>query len=202
MPESIFQGTILCKFFAKGKCQKGEACKFAHGKTALKRKPDLSKTKICSAFKATGMCKQGEDCNFAHDRCEIRRNILKQSKQVDWDGLQLPLPTRSVTDPVASLTSVGDVDLSLPIPERSQTVSTCATDHPQFEESKALSEMVASSPTSTRDDSTKMSAGTILSVVVKNTFLHFEEETPLLPLKRSQSCPLLLGAARTWMLNL
>jgi len=118
MSESIFQGTILCKFHAKGKCQKGESCKFAHGKTALKFKPDLSKTKMCATFRVNGACKYGEDCTYAHDRSEIRRNIMKK-KEV---GLRPPAPTapRSVSAPDQMLTSVDDLDLSLPIPARSE----------------------------------------------------------------------------------
>jgi len=146
MSESIFQGTILCKFHAKGKCQKGESCKFAHGKTALKFKPDLSKTKMCTTFRVNGDCKYGEDCTYAHDRSEIRRNIMR--KKMEELGLRPPAPTapRSVSAPDEMLTSVNDVDLppvrsrsanhakivddfdlSLPIPARSESSNSQAS---------------------------------------------------------------------------
>mmetsp|Transcript_14051 Transcript_14051/g.33520 ORF Transcript_14051/g.33520 Transcript_14051/m.33520 type:complete len:342 (-) Transcript_14051:137-1162(-) len=147
MSESIFQGTILCKFHAKGKCQKGESCKFAHGKTALKFKPDLSKTKMCTTFRVNGDCKYGEDCTYAHDRSEIRRNIMRKKKMEEL-GLRPPAPTapRSVSAPDEMLTSVNDVDLppvrsrsanhakivddfdlSLPIPARSESSNSQAS---------------------------------------------------------------------------
>jgi hypothetical protein len=58
--------TVLCRYFAKGACQYGDQCTFAHGPADM-RKPGVKKlkTKLCKNF-AAGDCKWGDRCNFAH----------------------------------------------------------------------------------------------------------------------------------------
>jgi len=67
------QKTMMCKFFLKGKCTRGTACTFAHGKEELKSKPDFYKTRLCPDFRDTGSCIMGDDCGYAHTEVEIRK---------------------------------------------------------------------------------------------------------------------------------
>ncbi|CAJ1438835.1 unnamed protein product, partial [Effrenium voratum] len=88
---------------AKGKCQKGAGCKFAHGASALRSKPDLAKTKMCPDMKLSGMCSRGKDCQYAHERTEIRRSAKKKLSQpdtcqkYDWTEPLLQAPRTSTT---------------------------------------------------------------------------------------------------------
>lgn len=47
--EQQFYKTRPCSFFAKGKCTRGEKCKYAHGNFELQSRPDLSFTSLCRA---------------------------------------------------------------------------------------------------------------------------------------------------------
>jgi len=75
--------TLVCRHFAKGYCQMGEACGFAHGDHELgassNAPPNMAssvpagavlKTKICNYF-AAGSCTRGPACNFAHGEHEL-----------------------------------------------------------------------------------------------------------------------------------
>ncbi|CAK9093912.1 Zinc finger CCCH domain-containing protein 42 (AtC3H42) [Durusdinium trenchii] len=55
----------LCMFFLEGKCSRGEACQFAHEKSAVggRRLPP------CRFF-AAGDCSRGKDCKFSHEKQE------------------------------------------------------------------------------------------------------------------------------------
>jgi len=64
--------TRLCKFNAKGKCQRGLSCTFAHGRAELQQPPDLYKTRLCSSLQWSGVCAAGADCTFAHSQAELR----------------------------------------------------------------------------------------------------------------------------------
>eukprot|EP00443_Scrippsiella_acuminata_P061224 CAMPEP_0115517158 /NCGR_PEP_ID=MMETSP0271-20121206/77166_1 /TAXON_ID=71861 /ORGANISM="Scrippsiella trochoidea, Strain CCMP3099" /LENGTH=78 /DNA_ID=CAMNT_0002947909 /DNA_START=16 /DNA_END=248 /DNA_ORIENTATION=- len=47
------------------------SCRFAHGESELRIKPDLTKTTLCHFMTDRGYCKS-RDCKFAHDSSEIR----------------------------------------------------------------------------------------------------------------------------------
>ena len=65
---SILHRTRLCTFFARGRCNRGDMCTFAHGLVDLKPKPDLTQTKLCPM---RGRCKN-QHCRFAHSWYELR----------------------------------------------------------------------------------------------------------------------------------
>lgn len=63
-----FLKTSLCKFHKTNKCQRGNACMYAHSPDELRSPPDLQKTSLCG---------KGKDCNtpncsFAHSVNELR----------------------------------------------------------------------------------------------------------------------------------
>jgi len=63
--------TLICKFWLKRRCEKGENCKYAHG--------EEEKVRACRAiqcqFFAVGSCRLGSECLYSHsDKCELRQN--------------------------------------------------------------------------------------------------------------------------------
>mmetsp|Transcript_44772 Transcript_44772/g.83641 ORF Transcript_44772/g.83641 Transcript_44772/m.83641 type:complete len:291 (+) Transcript_44772:72-944(+) len=69
--EMQFYKTRQCSFFEKGKCTRGEKCKYAHGTRELQSRPDLTFTSLCRTFTATGVCKDPK-CSFAHNPEQLR----------------------------------------------------------------------------------------------------------------------------------
>jgi len=61
----------MCKFFARGRCGRGEQCSFAHRSEDLRR-VDLARTQVCVDFMRSGACRAGSDCRFAHGYEELR----------------------------------------------------------------------------------------------------------------------------------
>lgn len=60
------ESTIPCRFFLKGYCSAGAACRFSHviGSTEVR---DAIMPAISCHFHARGYCKAGELCKFSHD---------------------------------------------------------------------------------------------------------------------------------------
>jgi butyrate response factor 1 len=62
--------TEMCKNFETyGKCKYGDECSFAHGRSQLMVKSDVSaqyKTKECKKYAQTGYCPYGLRCQFIH----------------------------------------------------------------------------------------------------------------------------------------
>jgi len=69
--ELQFFKTKQCSFFAKGKCTRGDFCKYAHGYVELCVRPDLTNTSLCRSWAATGMC-GNPLCKFAHNTQQLR----------------------------------------------------------------------------------------------------------------------------------
>eukprot|EP00444_Apocalathium_aciculiferum_P011352 CAMPEP_0183454796 /NCGR_PEP_ID=MMETSP0370-20130417/124967_1 /TAXON_ID=268820 /ORGANISM="Peridinium aciculiferum, Strain PAER-2" /LENGTH=92 /DNA_ID=CAMNT_0025646331 /DNA_START=12 /DNA_END=286 /DNA_ORIENTATION=+ len=64
--------TKMCKYFAKGRCKRGQACTWAHGEEELMARPDLFRTQLCVDFAAVGKCQSGGQCRFAHGSDMLR----------------------------------------------------------------------------------------------------------------------------------
>eukprot|EP00931_Biecheleriopsis_adriatica_P020444 TRINITY_DN13662_c0_g1_i1.p1 TRINITY_DN13662_c0_g1~~TRINITY_DN13662_c0_g1_i1.p1 ORF type:complete len:231 (-),score=29.46 TRINITY_DN13662_c0_g1_i1:21-713(-) len=75
-----FHFTELCRFHMAGKCTRGGSCTFAHSKDVLKKKPDLSKTRLCVAYMESGWCEHGINCTYAHSVQELRHRSTKASR--------------------------------------------------------------------------------------------------------------------------
>jgi len=71
--------TTACFYFARGLCDRGASCTYAHSASDLRPKPDLSRTSLCRTFMKAGLCTAGEECMFAHGRAELRRPRKKQT---------------------------------------------------------------------------------------------------------------------------
>jgi len=74
-PQKVFQDfykTQMCPQLPVGTCYKGEACTYAHSEAELRKKPDLSKTKLCEAFMKGGSCLNQDKCPFAHGTYELK----------------------------------------------------------------------------------------------------------------------------------
>jgi len=82
----IFDKTRLCKFYARGKCRRGQACTFAHGQRELVPQPDFYKTQLCIDFFRTGGCPAGGECRFAHSTEEIRRSRVPRTGRAAQPG--------------------------------------------------------------------------------------------------------------------
>lgn len=79
-----FKKTRLCRFNLKGACNKGDACRFAHGFGELQEQPDLTKTTLCKQW-CRGKCTlSAACCPFAHGKRELHftplfaKHLLKQ----------------------------------------------------------------------------------------------------------------------------
>jgi len=68
----VLDKTRLCKYYASGKCVRGQACSFAHGRKQLRPQPNLYRTQICLDFTKVGVCSFGADCRYAHSLREMR----------------------------------------------------------------------------------------------------------------------------------
>lgn len=68
----IFEKTRMCKFHVRGRCNRGKACTFAHGRAELHARPDLYRTTWCLDMLNTGRCPAGNRCKFAHTPEELR----------------------------------------------------------------------------------------------------------------------------------
>lgn len=180
MPESVFEGTSLCKFFARGNCHKGSACKFAHGISSLRAKPDLNKTKMCVDFKNSGTCKQGKECNFAHHRDEIRRGQKKKLSQAagSQDSEREPIMVERSSSTASTETSSTQHDLTDESRVALQEMEF--NDAPKPSAVQVVAEFFSSEDEGDEDDGT-------LDISVKNTFLHFEPARSVV--FRSPSCP-------------
>lgn len=66
-----YHKTKLCPWHRDGKCFMGPACNYAHTKSELRPKPDLSKTKLCPEVVKGKTCDR-PGCRFAHDFVELR----------------------------------------------------------------------------------------------------------------------------------
>jgi len=69
--EQQFYKTRQCSFYAKGKCTRGQQCKYAHGETELQDRPDLTFTSLCREYATTGTCTNPK-CSFAHNPGQLR----------------------------------------------------------------------------------------------------------------------------------
>uniref|UniRef100_A0A7S4SV40 C3H1-type domain-containing protein n=1 Tax=Alexandrium monilatum TaxID=311494 RepID=A0A7S4SV40_9DINO len=82
--------TRTCRFYAEGRCRKGRACAFAHGRAELWPLPDLTNTKLCSRALRAGACDR-EGCTFAHSGEELRsppcvKTRLPAARRMPADG--------------------------------------------------------------------------------------------------------------------
>lgn len=66
-----FYKTKTCPWYFKGKCERGEMCRFAHNDTEKRNLPDLSRTSFCPSFMKRGVC-QDRQCRFAHHVDQLR----------------------------------------------------------------------------------------------------------------------------------
>ena len=71
-----FFKTQLCQLYKRGRCNRHELCRYAHGEEELRQAPDLCKTALCPEG---NNCKD-ENCRFAHHRSELRATNEFQNK--------------------------------------------------------------------------------------------------------------------------
>jgi len=76
--------TEMCKNFQLyGTCKYGDECSFAHGRTHMMIKNDVSnlyKTKLCKKYSTNGYCPYGMRCQFIHDMSETRPDEVPQQQ--------------------------------------------------------------------------------------------------------------------------
>lgn len=66
-----FYKTKTCPWYYKGRCERGEACRFAHNDTEKRTLPDLSRTSLCTFLVKNGTCSI-PNCRFAHHVDQLR----------------------------------------------------------------------------------------------------------------------------------
>ncbi len=73
--------TVACAFYAKGKCKRGNACRFSHNEELLFRR----ETEVCKKF-LEGKCPYGWKCRFSHSEelTGSRRSFLDFKKEADF----------------------------------------------------------------------------------------------------------------------
>jgi len=99
----IFDKTRLCKFYAKGKCKRGQACTFAHGESQVQPQPDFFRTQLCADFVRSGVCKSGSGCGYAHSPHELRRAKTHKSSGSSGSSNTRGQGLRKAADPQVSL---------------------------------------------------------------------------------------------------
>jgi hypothetical protein len=72
--------TRMCAYWAKGTCNHGDDCAFAHTESEIQVMPNLSKTRMCEAFQQ-GKCTDS-NCTFAHNEEELRPTELFHKTQM------------------------------------------------------------------------------------------------------------------------
>lgn len=64
--------TKRCRFWMEGRCNRGDACTYAHTDIELRSPPDLTKTKLCTRWKRGTCEKSADDCAYAHGLEDLR----------------------------------------------------------------------------------------------------------------------------------
>lgn len=78
--EAQMKKTVLCKFYAAGRCKRGTSCGYAHHSAELRISPDLRKTSLCQAFKRGQTCRVAAECPFAHGAHELQITPMFQAR--------------------------------------------------------------------------------------------------------------------------
>jgi len=82
---SQFYQTKLCKHFQNGSCLYGDKCSFSHSYDQLRERPNLTKTKMCTAIESGLRCTEGDKCPFAHSVSELRATpMLYRTVLCNW----------------------------------------------------------------------------------------------------------------------
>mmetsp|Transcript_69933 Transcript_69933/g.169258 ORF Transcript_69933/g.169258 Transcript_69933/m.169258 type:complete len:432 (+) Transcript_69933:112-1407(+) len=89
--ESIFHKTRLCRFYDSGRCRRGRACRFAHGRQELRTRPDLQCTKLCPNVLRGERCPFGRHCMYAHS--------LGQLRELSWQPADQGEPAAAAARP-------------------------------------------------------------------------------------------------------
>merc|ERR1712050_443154 len=63
--DESFKHRIRCMFFAKGRCNRGEACQFSHNMEDEGPAPMVMESEPCK-FWARGRCMRGSSCAYVH----------------------------------------------------------------------------------------------------------------------------------------
>eukprot|EP00930_Biecheleria_cincta_P066098 TRINITY_DN5208_c0_g1_i1.p1 TRINITY_DN5208_c0_g1~~TRINITY_DN5208_c0_g1_i1.p1 ORF type:complete len:256 (+),score=50.98 TRINITY_DN5208_c0_g1_i1:90-857(+) len=95
-----FENTVMCVFFAKGLCNRGPECTFAHDVSQVREKPDLSRTSLCRQFMKKGLCKNADTCKYAHGKQQLRSKELSRtsrSTKVNCEQPQQEVPAPQST---------------------------------------------------------------------------------------------------------
>eukprot|EP00928_Gymnodinium_smaydae_P083146 TRINITY_DN66400_c0_g1_i1.p1 TRINITY_DN66400_c0_g1~~TRINITY_DN66400_c0_g1_i1.p1 ORF type:complete len:193 (+),score=18.04 TRINITY_DN66400_c0_g1_i1:73-651(+) len=105
--DRIFQKTKMCRFFNIGVCKNGSSCYFAHSKEELRRRVDLTCTKLCPIVVRNGMCCDVA-CKYAHAREQLRKIGHGSSYKKNEKHSSREKPRRSKTSYDAQPTALGD----------------------------------------------------------------------------------------------
>ena len=57
----------ICKYFATGRCDAGDSCRFIH-----QLRPDTNRSKIECVYFSKGSCREGVNCRFSHSTVSQR----------------------------------------------------------------------------------------------------------------------------------
>eukprot|EP00933_Yihiella_yeosuensis_P044308 TRINITY_DN39403_c0_g1_i1.p1 TRINITY_DN39403_c0_g1~~TRINITY_DN39403_c0_g1_i1.p1 ORF type:complete len:595 (+),score=117.76 TRINITY_DN39403_c0_g1_i1:385-2169(+) len=68
--------TLICKFWLKGRCDRGEGCKYAHGEA---EKNAACKVIMCQFIVGGGRCRLGAECLYKHSEDEALENTSGRS---------------------------------------------------------------------------------------------------------------------------
>mmetsp|Transcript_26745 Transcript_26745/g.58149 ORF Transcript_26745/g.58149 Transcript_26745/m.58149 type:complete len:235 (+) Transcript_26745:71-775(+) len=195
----VFDKTRLCKFFFRGSCDKMEKCTFAHSPSELLPKPSFYKSQLCVDFQRHKSCPNGDDCNFAHSEEELQtptknpriksnsgkrlRERRSRRKQVEDAASSLPeltsssseLPREAFDDRSSDYADKDEFVLQ----ECSSGIISC---HISVDNRETYWIFPVDGQTSDKEEEIPT------VVLVKNTFLHMEEQSRFEQKRRARSC--------------
>mmetsp|Transcript_76841 Transcript_76841/g.222047 ORF Transcript_76841/g.222047 Transcript_76841/m.222047 type:complete len:195 (-) Transcript_76841:81-665(-) len=101
-----FEKTVMCRYYPK--CAKGSDCMYAHAESELRRRPNMTKTRMCVGYESGRCPLPASECQFAHgwrDLLDAEGRPAAEASPADKPRLNVPVPQAAAQTPTNSGTS-------------------------------------------------------------------------------------------------